>query len=77
VKEAELEVEEELNPQIECFKEDIEYYLCCSGYFIGFGNFVTFPYLLFQNGGAAFLIPYTIAVFIVVIPAFVIETAWG
>ena len=45
----------------ESFGKSIEYWLSCIGYAVGFGNIWRFPYLVFKNGGAAFLIPYLMA----------------
>ncbi len=44
---------------------------------VGYANFIMFPHQLMANGGAAFFIPYTVAQFFVVVPAYILETAWG
>lgn len=44
---------------------------------MGFGNIWRFPYLLFNNGGGAFLIPYLLSVFLLGIPMLYLETAFG
>jgi len=54
-----------------------EYYLCTLGYAVGFGSLWRFPYLLYENGGGASLIPYFIFVFILAFPLFYMETAIG
>jgi len=72
-----LSAEEELNPTIEQFTEDRDYYLCCVGFFIGIENIMRFPYICYANGGGVFLIPYLTALCVIVIPMFTIETAWG
>lgn len=43
----------------EQFGSALEYWLSVIGYAVGFGNVWRFPYLLYENGGGAFLIPYT------------------
>jgi SNF family Na+-dependent transporter len=44
---------------------------------IGLGNVVRFPYLAFKYGGAAFLIPYLCAFFIVGLPILALELMLG
>ena len=63
--------------QIESFGSKIEYWLCLIGYAVGFGNIWRFPYLVFTNGGAAFLIPYLLAMVLVAIPMYLLETTFG
>lgn len=47
------------------------------GYAVGFGNVWWFPYLLYNNGGAAFFIPYIISLIVVAIPMCILETGYG
>jgi len=47
------------------------------GWFLDFTNVLRFPYMVFNNGGAAFLIPYLSSLVVVIIPLFTLETAWG
>ena len=61
----------------ETFGKSIEYWLHCIGYAVGFGNVWRFPYLVFKNGGAVFLIPYFIALFTVAIPIYMLEIGYG
>lgn len=44
---------------------------------IGLGNLWRFPYIAYENGGGAFLIPYLIAMFTVGIPLLILETGVG
>lgn len=55
----------------------MEYWLTCIGYAVGFGNIWRFPYLLYNNGGAIFLIPYSLAIIMIAIPLYMIETSYG
>lgn len=47
------------------------------GFAAGFGSLWRFPYLVFKNGGGAFLIPYLILLLVLGIPAFYFETTLG
>ena len=61
----------------EKFDANIEYWLSSIGYAVGFGNLWRFPYMLFQNGGAVFLIPYLFSLAIIGIPMYYMETVYG
>jgi len=44
---------------------------------VGFGKVLRFPYMLANNGGAVFLIPYCFSLLTVSFPIIVLETTWG
>jgi len=51
--------------------------LAAIGSAVGLGNLWKFPYQLYDNGGAAFLILYVIAMFVVGIPMLILEFSIG
>ncbi len=44
---------------------------------VGLGNIWRFPYVLYENGGGGFLIPYFIAIFTAAIPLLILEYTMG
>ncbi|XP_047440137.1 sodium- and chloride-dependent neutral and basic amino acid transporter B(0+)-like [Mugil cephalus] len=54
-----------------------EYILTMTAYAVGLGNIWRFPYLAYRNGGAAFLIPYFLTLFLCGIPLYFMESAVG
>lgn len=63
--------------QREKFSGSLGFILACVGAAIGLGNVWLFPYRLGQCGGAAFLIPYFIFVFILGVAGVAMEMAFG
>jgi len=54
-----------------------EFILSCIGYSVGLGNVWRFPFLAYENGGGAFLIPYVIILILVGKPIYFMEAAIG
>ncbi|KAL1441156.1 hypothetical protein MTO96_008892 [Rhipicephalus appendiculatus] len=54
-----------------------EFVLTCVGLSVGLGNIWRFPYVVYENGGAAFLIPYVIIVAAIGRPMYYMELVLG
>jgi len=59
------------------WRSPMEFTIACIGYAVGLGNFWRFPALVFNNGGGAFLVPYTIVLVVVGMPIFLLELGVG
>jgi SNF family Na+-dependent transporter len=59
------------------FSNQIEYWLACIGFAVGYGNVWRFPYMLYSNGGVVFLVPYLCCLFFIAVPMYLCETAYG
>jgi len=61
----------------EKWSSGIGFILASIGSAVGIGNIWRFPYIVGENGGGAFLIPYLIAVFLFGLPLMIIEFSLG
>ncbi|CAI2363782.1 unnamed protein product [Moneuplotes crassus] len=59
------------------YTNQIQFWLSCLGYAVGYGNIWRFPYMLYKNGGGVFLVPYAICVVIIVLPLSYLEISYG
>ncbi|XP_075052981.1 sodium-dependent serotonin transporter [Mixophyes fleayi] len=61
----------------ETWSKKIDFLLSVIGYAVDLGNVWRFPYICYQNGGGAFLLPYVIMAVFGGIPLFYMELALG
>lgn len=61
----------------EKWKSKVEYMLSCISLTIGFGNMWRFPFVVLENGGGAFLIPYLIVLLFIGRPMYYLELCLG
>ena len=54
-----------------------EFLLSCIAMSVGLGNVWRFPYVAYENGGGAFLIPYLVALFFIGRPIYFLELILG
>jgi SNF family Na+-dependent transporter len=59
------------------FSNNLEFWISCLGYAVGYGNIWRFPYMLFQNGGGVFFIPYFFCIIVIVLPLSYLEISYG
>lgn len=64
-------------PERQKWANKVEFILSCIGMSVGLGNIWRFPYMAYANGGAAFLIPYTILMIAVGKPMYYLELVLG
>lgn len=65
------------NPKRGRWTNQHEFLLALISMSVGMGNFYRFPFIAYQNGGGAFLIPYLIVVTLVGRPVYLMELAIG
>ncbi len=65
------------NNSRQSFNSKMGFILSAVGSAVGLGNIWRFPYVLYDNGGGSFLIPYFIAIFTAAIPLLILEYTLG
>jgi len=60
----------------EQWSSNLGFILAAVGSAIGLGNIWRFPYMVYNNGGGAFLIPYFVALFCVGISSYYLNLLW-
>ncbi|KAJ0177220.1 hypothetical protein K1T71_007229 [Dendrolimus kikuchii] len=64
-------------PERMMWSNQIEFLMSCIATSVGLGNVWRFPFIAYQNGGGAFLIPYIIVLFLVGKPMYYLECVLG
>ncbi|XP_076677458.1 sodium- and chloride-dependent glycine transporter 1 [Andrena cerasifolii] len=70
-------VELSQDPQRGSWASPVEFILSCIGYAVGIGNVWRFPYLVYRNGGGAFLLPFILMLITMGLPIFFLELVIG
>ncbi|XP_050704023.1 sodium-dependent transporter snf-5-like [Eriocheir sinensis] len=64
-------------PERDTWNKKVEFLLAVVGFAVDLGNVWRFPYICYQNGGGAFLVPYCIMLVFGGLPLFFMELALG
>ncbi|PZC86412.1 hypothetical protein B5X24_HaOG209131 [Helicoverpa armigera] len=64
-------------PERAVWDNQLEFLMSCIATSVGLGNVWRFPFIAYQNGGGAFLIPYVIVLLLIGKPMYYLECALG
>ncbi|KAG6447148.1 hypothetical protein O3G_MSEX004764 [Manduca sexta] len=64
-------------PERMVWSNNIEFLMSCIATSVGLGNVWRFPFIAYQNGGGAFLVPYVIVLLLVGKPVYYLECVLG
>ena len=77
LKSFEIEVDHSFEHATSKFNNIIQFWLSWLSFSVGYGNIWRFPYLLYSNGGGAFIIAFAICIIVLAYPIFYMEIAYG
>ena len=69
--------DEESGPQRQQWSNGVEFVMSLIAMAVGLGNIWRFPFIAFNNGGGAFLIPYLVVLFLIGKPMYYLEVCIG
>lgn len=73
-----IEIESEApDHRIGQYDNKLQFWLTCLGSAVGYGNIWRFPYMLYENGGGVFFIPFIICIIVICYPLYYLEIAYG
>ena len=72
-----VDTESSTSIERETWGKKFDFLMSIIGFSVDLASIWRFPYLCFKNGGGAFLIPYTIMIFLLGLPLFFMELALG
>lgn len=69
--------EETADHKIGRYHNQVQFWLTCLGSAVGYGNIWRFPYMLYNNGGGVFFIPFIIWIVVIWYPFYYLEVGYG
>jgi SNF family Na+-dependent transporter len=69
--------EETADHKIGRYHNKVQFWLTCLGSAVGYGNIWRFPYMLYNNGGGVFFIPFIVCIVVIWYPFYYLEVGYG